>query len=154
MRKVLLQAGFLVNIALGLALGFHFLAHSGFPLLGLAAPSTLTAFPDVSVDEVWRHSQNQSAAIVDARTSELYSYGHLPGSLSAPNDLEIPPSVLGRLKSAPLVIVYCDGPKCQGSHLLASKLKGLGLPNLQIMRQGWEGWLDSGLPVEFENPEG
>ena len=146
MKPMLVQAALLANLALSLALGYHLFTQPALPILSNGQKQTAD-FPNVSIDDVWNHIEAGSASLVDARSAELYGYGHLPEALSAPSDTEIPPQILSQLKAAPLVVVYCDGPNCHASSLLALQLAKLGVTKVQIMREGWEGWLDAGRPV-------
>jgi rhodanese-related sulfurtransferase len=47
-----------------------------------------------------------------------------------------------------LIVTYCGGPKCPLSVNLAAHLRGFGYRNVLEYREGIEGWVAAGLPVE------
>ena len=150
MKAIVLRALLLVNIALLLALAYHGLRLPDLPLLA-AAPQAVPEIPIVSVEETWVLIESGGALLVDARPIEMYDYGHLPGAVPAPLGQEISPPLLERLRSGPLLIVYCDGPACQAGEEQAKNLAEHGLP-VRVLKAGWEGWLDAGKPVKLGPP--
>jgi 3-mercaptopyruvate sulfurtransferase SseA len=45
-----------------------------------------------------------------------------------------------------LVVVYCDGEKCELSHEVQARLRGLGYKNVRVLINGWTLWQAAGLP--------
>jgi rhodanese-related sulfurtransferase len=96
---------------------------------------------------------NLKIPFLDARRTQEFEDGHLPGAWSVPaweNGLE------GRIidfearanpqPRAPIVI-YCNGGDCQDSHLLARRLVELGYRNLLVYQDGFPDWAAKGRPV-------
>jgi len=52
-----------------------------------------------------------------------------------------------RPRSAPLV-VYCTGPDCDLSFIVANRLLEAGVENLMCFEGGLEAWREADLPVE------
>ncbi len=84
--------------------------------------------------------------IVDARTSEVYARGHVPGAVNLPHR-----SIDGRTTSAFAkdvpIVTYCDGIQCNASTKAAAKLAALGFL-VKEMIGGLDGWIRDGYDVE------
>lgn len=91
---------------------------------------------------------DKSALFLDARPVAFYEMSHVPGALPLPEDdfdrafAKIEP----RLRSSFDVVVYCSGFGCEASHLVARKLKGLGIPAV-VLSEGWPAWTEAGYPT-------
>lgn len=95
----------------------------------------------------------QGARAVDARSSEQYAAGHLPGAVSLPLTAATDPDWLTRhLPQEELVITYCNGNGCSDGFELALKLLQTGIHDVRVYEAGWPDWRDSGLPVERGMP--
>jgi len=103
---------------------------------------------DLSGDEA-RWLQLHGALILDARRTDTYAAGHLPGARSLPVWEDGLAAKVALLKADPLLpmIVYCAGGDCQDSHLLAQKLWLAGYRNLRIYAGGFPDWEARGWPV-------
>lgn len=96
--------------------------------------------------------QLHGALILDARRSDVYAVGHLPGaqSLSVWEDgLQAKIANLAAAKADPLLpmVVYCAGGDCEDSHLLAQKLWLAGYRNLRVYSGGFPDWAARGWPI-------
>ncbi len=83
--------------------------------------------------------------VVDARSSEAYARGHLPGAVSMPH-AEIDEAALATLPDG-LVVTYCWGPGCNAATKAARRLAELGRP-VKEMLGGYEYWVRDGHRVE------
>ena len=87
---------------------------------------------------------------LDARSQFEYEQGHIQGALSLPprefasQFQDIKP----RLMSKEVIITYCDGERCPLSHALAEHLRGAGMKNVRVLKNGWTLWTTEKLPVE------
>ena len=95
---------------------------------------------------------------LDARRTDVYRQGHIPGARSFPvweSDIDSRVTALfeeGRDQRAPIVI-YCSGGDCEDSHMLAEKLYFVGFDNALVYKDGFPDWQKRGLPVtKGENP--
>ena len=97
---------------------------------------------------------DKGALFLDARPYLFYKLGHIPGSLSLPEDqfdaafakLEAP------LKDSLDIVVYCSGMGCEASHIVARKLRDKGMPAV-VLHEGWPAWTDAKYPTkEGEQP--
>lgn len=91
-----------------------------------------------------------SHQFIDARPTEEYNIGHIPGALSLPfqtldDHFETAADLLDSNKP---LIVYCSNHDCDDALLLASELKTMGAQNLMLYIDGFELWKKYGGAVE------
>jgi rhodanese-related sulfurtransferase len=86
------------------------------------------------------------AVLIDARSPDIYGSGHIPGALNLPvSDFDAAyPEFKAQLKTASLIVVYCDGGDCELSHDLATMLKDLGHGPIQLFAGGFDAWMEAG----------
>lgn len=97
--------------------------------------------------EVLRYYLGKEGAIVlDARSKEEYMAGHIPGASSFSNtEFDTIFKEMGEfLQLGSPVIVYCSGPGCEDSHMLAIKLSEKGIKDIFVFKGGMEEWIGSG----------
>ena len=99
---------------------------------------------------------NDSAAIfIDARDSDEYAEGHIPGAINLPFEEwddyweEVEPFI----KPEDKIVCYCDGLDCELSLFAARELKAIGYPNSYIFFGGINKWLEHELPLETDIEE-
>lgn len=83
--------------------------------------------------------------LVDVRSPESFTNGHLPGAVSIPHRV-ISERTLAAYASDTLFVVYCNGPHCNGADRAALRLAQLGRP-VKKMIGGVEGWRDEGFEL-------
>ena len=87
--------------------------------------------------------------VIDVRTPDQYSSGHVPGAVNMPV-----PTVtkhLDEIREAPEVVLYCNDTqftRMAEQLLLKSKVKGVS-----HLEGGLTAWRDQGLPLETSLPE-
>ena len=87
---------------------------------------------------------HQNAAIIDLRSSDLFSSGHIVDSVSIPlSDLTKQPQKADKFKSRPIVLVCATG---QESQRAATILNAQGL-NAQILAGGIQAWRTADMPL-------
>lgn len=99
-----------------------------------------------SLYKVWRHQEeSDNTLIVDNRTTEEYSAGHIPRSQNIPLGTE--PQHLQTLKNYGHVYLYCHSGR--RSQTALTNLSILGLDNITcVSHSGLPEWIDLGYPVE------
>jgi len=100
--------------------------------------------------EVFRFYLNKDRSIVlDARSRAEYLAGHIPGAGSfSNNEFDTLFREKGHfLKLGDIVIVYCSGPTCEDSGILANKLIEMGIKNVFVFKGGMEEWIGSGYEI-------
>ena len=108
---------------------------------------------DLSSADAWTAYQSK-IPFLDARRTEQYQDGHVPGAWSVPVwESELPARITEfEARTNPgfqdPIAVYCDGGDCEDSRLLAGKLVALGYRNLLVYRGGFPDWRDHGRPVQ------
>ena len=91
-------------------------------------------------------SRGPDFILIDVRSPEAYSSGHVPGAINIPH-AKIIGSRMAQYAPGTLFVVYCSGPHCNGAERGAIRLARLGLP-VKLMVGGMTGWLDEGFAVE------
>lgn len=89
----------------------------------------------------------KTAAFIDARRSDQFAKGHIPGSINiyASEFAENIPKIAG-LPRDKLIVVYCDGGLCELSHELANELVTFGFKRVVVYTGGWEEWSATNYP--------
>jgi rhodanese-related sulfurtransferase len=117
------------------------------------APSPQEVVRDISSAAAWEAFRLR-IPFLDARRSEEYAAGHVPGAWSIPIwEADAPARITefeARADPQPLapIAVYCSGGDCADSRLLAKRLVDLGYRNLLIYRDGFPDWVRQGRPQE------
>ncbi len=84
--------------------------------------------------------------VIDARTPEAYSKGHVPGPTNLPYR-KIDNTTTMSLERDKLLVTYCVGIFCNASTKAAARLTALGF-KVKEMLDGLDGWRREGYPVE------
>ena len=85
-----------------------------------------------------------SLQVVDVRSPEEWSVGHIPGALHIP--LAALPDRLGEVDASAPVVVHCQGGG--RSAIAASYLKSHGISRVANLTGGFDAWLKEDLPAE------
>lgn len=141
-RRLFQYCFFLGNLALALGL---MVGYNRVPLQGALARPTIE---QVSISEVAKYLESGDVFFVDARPTEAHKRTRLPGAGSLPMGERPSPALLDKLRRAPRVVVYCDGPDCRAAEEVATMLVLMKFENVQFMKEGMNAWLESGLPVD------
>ena len=83
--------------------------------------------------------------LLDVRSPDLYTRGHVPGATNLPHG-KIVAGTVAVWPEETAFVVYCAGPHCNGAHRAAVRLARLGRP-VKIMIGGVTGWIDEGFPL-------
>jgi len=168
--RELVGGAVLLIVAALVGIAFNAVRPGGIPLIMAGAPVATTAHGDtaqsgaadtsaaavqlaegaVSVDQVKAALDDGSAIIIDARSTTEYEAGHIPGAINIPHD-RIPEFIETLNAEVPMdanVIIYCRGPECDFSDLLATELKVMGYQTVSVFTGGWEHWTAASHPTE------
>jgi rhodanese-related sulfurtransferase len=90
------------------------------------------------------------ALLLDARSPEQYTAGHLQGALNLPWDAfeATFPQVMAGVPHDTTIVTYCDGETCGLSKDLALALLQEGYFSVRVLVNGWTLWQQNNLPVE------
>jgi rhodanese-related sulfurtransferase len=98
----------------------------------------------LSVIQTTQMINRNDAKIVDIRSGETFSNGHIIGAVSLPfSELKEKINKLQKFKSQPIVIVCASGVE---SHRAAAVLKAEGY-NTRILSGGIRSWMEADLPL-------
>lgn len=98
------------------------------------------------VHEALSRTSNPGFVLIDARSSDRFAWGHIPGAINLPHR-KIIASRMASYPPSTLFITYCAGPHCNGAARAALRLARLGLP-VKVMTGGVTGWLDEGFDLQ------
>lgn len=111
---------------------------------GPSDPSALTR-SDVSIDDL-AAAQAKGAVIVDVRTDDEWSQGHVPGAIHVPVDQVDPANntIKTLNKDAPIYFICAAGGR---SARAADRMAAAGYHALNVLG-GTNAWVEKGLPLE------
>jgi rhodanese-related sulfurtransferase len=144
----------------------QFIAATTLALAVIAAPLTSTAGDiadatlgetspgaDISTAVMRRIVKDGSAIIIDTRTVAEFDAGHIAGAKlverTSPIRVDTVEKITAGDKSKKLVL-YCNGPFCQASRVLAGELIKAGYTNVARYQLGLPVWRALGGPVAIE----
>jgi len=84
--------------------------------------------------------------LLDVRAPNAFAAAHLPGALSLPHG-KIVERTVAVFPEATLIVVYCNGPHCNGADRAAARLARLGR-RVKKMIGGVDGWKAEGFAIE------
>ncbi len=160
--KTIKEIIILVGVSAALALLVNHFSPNGIALVGQwdTAKGIITA--NAAGDDAYRIAEIDQVAdavkifydgdtlFVDARSTEDYQSGHIPGAISFPVgkfDEQIE-SFLNRYPRDQPIVTYCSGRTCEDSHHLAQLLVDVGFSEVRIFIDGFPGWEAEGYPIE------
>ncbi len=100
--------------------------------------------------EAKRAFDRDAAVFVDARSSQAYEAGHIPGALYLPSHVSTTRlrKALASYPADTRIIAYCAGTDCLSSHVLTRRLvQELGYQKVEVLEGGWPAWRKAGFPV-------
>ncbi|MHA1947324.1 MAG: rhodanese-like domain-containing protein [Candidatus Hodarchaeales archaeon] len=112
----------------------------------------LNDYTDISISEAYTTTQNTSSLfILDVRTQEEYSVGHINNSYLLPyTEIVSRQDELPENKSQP-ILVYCRSGR--RSAIASETLIGLNYTTIFNMLDGFSAWLDANYPYEMSNSD-
>ena len=117
--------------------------------LPLFQPLPLLSAETISLQDSKEFHGQKNTVFVDSRSSTAFQRHRIQGSESLPimNAESAYPALSSRLLGK-TIIVYCSGPLCQKSVLLAEVLLRKGHSRVYVMKAGLSGWQARGFPTE------
>jgi rhodanese-related sulfurtransferase len=149
------EAVLVLVLSLVLALVINALRSDGLVIIPVHAQTKEVGAPIInpriySVDDCLQILRTGKAVFLDAREEALYRMGHLPGALHIPKEKaeRYVPKLMGLERSGKVLIAYCDGQGCMKAEELAKILQGKGVRTPGLFSDGWQGWMEKGLPID------
>lgn len=86
--------------------------------------------------------KNQQARFIDARTTDEFAAGHIPGAISIPVETmdEAFMQLFEQFDFERRFIVYCKNRDCDDALLVAKELQAMGTTNLMLYVDGFKVW--------------
>lgn len=161
-RKTIKEIIILVGVSAVLALVVNHLSPSGIALVGQwdleegFISANAKDEDDYGIAEIDRVTDaakifyDGDTLFVDARSTEDYESGRIPGAISLPVGQfdERIESFMNQYPPDHPIITYCSGRTCQDSHQLARLLLEAGFSEVRIFIDGFPGWQAEGYPIE------
>ena len=113
--------------------------------------NTDSSIDTIPLEKAYHLFTSEKAKFVDARYNADYMAGHIAGSISLPNDMfdQYYPKVADVLGLNDTLIIYCSGPGCHFSSMLAEILLDLGHTKILLFEEGFFEWKKAGYPTEI-----
>src|SRR5439155_15218721 len=99
----------------------------------------------VTPDELavlWASRDRENVLIVDVRSGEEYTAGHIAGAVSVPGSQAVQATDDAIAVRTGQIVLVCDG--LVRSAMTAAWLHELGLPNVSVLRGGTHEWVAEG----------
>lgn len=141
-----------------LALASNHVRSDGIPWVRPKASPPRAAAPGdqqqgvVSLEELAGKLNTPGVVVVDARASEEFAAGHIPGTRNLPY-FAGPEVFTSFMQEVPLdleVVTYCEGAECSTADTLALQLRQLGYGKVRVFAGGWEEWTRHHMPIVRE----
>jgi phage shock protein E len=129
-----------------------------------AAPSTRpttgaadakAATKKLSVEQLDQARQRKGIMVVDVRSPEEFSAGHVPGAVNIPvtgKEAERFETMLSVMDLTQPMVVYCRSGVRSAKAM--EKLQKIGFTNLSEFPGGWVAWSEAGKPVDVGSKGG
>ena len=106
-------------------------------------------FQTVSVDSAIFMMFEEEVLFVDIRSSEDYRIDHIPQAISMPfrQYVRNPSLIKTFLDGRPLVL-YHFNPDCREVLYVGKLMKEQGVYDMMLLKEGFAGWIEAGMPVE------
>ena len=112
--------------------------------MNTSASATFSCSPITPHDLKTRLSQPNPPALIDVRTGPDYQEVHIPGALLIPLDT-LDADAVKTHEASGIVLVCHSGMRAER---VAKKLSEEGCSGLLVLKDGTQGWINAGLPVE------
>jgi rhodanese-related sulfurtransferase len=148
LRQILVILG----VSLVLGVGINLVSPKPLPLVASPEQFTVEAEGGVVWEELLLLFESGEAVFVDARSTDMFAAGHIPGSISIPYkafEHGVPAEVELLPRDQPIV-VYCDGADCHASPVVTDKLLELGFTKdlVRTFSGGWTKWVEMKMEIE------
>ena len=144
-RRLLREALAIVIAAAAVGLGINLCNPRGYEPVPRRVPAYRSVV-SITADEAKAKYDAGIARFFDARDAEEFAEARVAGAISVPAMDGGPPPPPGEKKEA---VIYCDGPGCGASDILARRMIDGGHRGLvYVLQGGLPEWADRGYPME------
>ena len=97
-----------------------------------------------------RRFHDEAALFIDARSPADFAAGHIPGARSIPYEAfdDYFSELADLIDTGTELIVYCSGRECDDALLLAAELRSMGVDDVVLFVDGFDGWKQYGGAIE------
>ncbi|WP_168797858.1 rhodanese-like domain-containing protein [Pacificoceanicola onchidii] len=112
------------------------------------APFTVGGTTVVDTDQAMTLFEEE-AHFFDARKPSDFEAGRVPGAVNFfAKQTDSADMVLEVARKEDVIVVYCNGPRCLMSAVLAENLVAWGFTEVRYYRDGFPAWYNAGYPIE------
>jgi len=102
----------------------------------------LQSIKEINIEKVQKIFMKGNCIFFDARSTENYMDGHIPGAISIPiEEIGFDEIDIADIDFTEKIITYCDGEECHLSVELAVYLEEIGFMNVNYFIGGWSSWI-------------
>ena len=147
------RAGVIVIAAAALGLTVNAFKARPLTILDANGPGAIPTEPRIAPAQLADLLNTQkSVLLLDVRNDDTYLMGHAPQALHVPEPqfdaYYREQNLAAMLRASDDVVVLCDSSECPSADRIAKTLRELGHANVRVLRDGWRGYLQTGMPVE------
>lgn len=102
----------------------------------------------ISRDELRTLLDAGAVTLVEALSAAAYEAEHIPGAVNVPGGLTADLAATLVPERAGTVVVYCSGPACGRSKVVAPAFGRLGYTDVRVYTGEKLDWMQAGLPLE------
>jgi len=169
MKKTIVQMMMIGFLGLGVGLAYNALSISPLPvfrdydprltdkLIGQDSGQTgVVTLKEIDVETMKYLVDGGEAVLIDARASEEFGQGHIPGAVNLPvyEFDRVYTGIKAKLDSVDTLIIYCSSIDCHDASLLGEQLSRQGYADIFIYKGGMAEWSELGNEVENSDSEG
>jgi rhodanese-related sulfurtransferase len=151
-----LEGIIILAVALFIAVVFNLIRPAGINMFGFSSAALIkeqqAKIPEISLSGAYDLYRKNKVIFIDARDPLSYADGHITGATNIyPDEASLHATSL-KIKADQGFgfIAYCDGSQCPLSKETAHALLLRGIPNVNILVNGWILWLKAGYPISKE----
>jgi rhodanese-related sulfurtransferase len=141
---------FIIVISSAIGAGINLIHPRGFVFVSKSDFHATRLVP-ISADEAKIKYDSQAAVFIDARELAEYEASRISGAIHIPASSPVFPrqgADASYLNGQLEIVVYCDGPTCGASDIVARKILKLTSRHVYLLEKGFPEWVNRGYPVQ------
>ncbi len=142
--SVIKEAVAIIILAAVSAILFNSFAANGLDII--YSPPHVQPGSTLDLDELNSFLERQTVVLIDARSKEAFSEGHIPGAQNLPlqSSRNYKVDFLSSFPKETIFILYCINSECTQAERLERQFNLLGFANTYVFTGGWEAWQRAG----------
>ena len=148
--KIFWQAIIIAIVSITLGILSNTLSPNKIDWTGKIVDMSEVKIHKLSLEKAHELYTSENVIFIDARYPADYKEGHIHGAINLPVNLfdQYYPRIETFIRKDEQLIIYCSGPECSLSAILADILNDFGYSKLMLFEEGFDAWQDACYPVE------